>query len=588
MYVIAIYQEKTFDVRRKVESFWKARGSGVAENHFRVGVYHLALVCDESLRFNPRVYSQGDLELILGAQVRDATGLASGAWIQTQLVSAKDFIAVTRDPAGLMAAFFVKLPNGYLISDSVPLLLQFEQVSRAVDINALNEYWFTDYCFPPRTVWRDIRAVPNGHRAELSLRAADAPRYAQLYVPGSRSAGVYEKRWPRSTFLRRQVLEVTEACLALHEQPPMNLLSAGVDSSVVFAACNILGRKPELAITFKSAGDSDESELAGRTAAHFGVPLHVATGDDADLIAAARRIAEVWGQPYGHSSVTSMMDLLCAVPTNAVLYTGDGGGEAFGHAYHRPATPARQLGRVLELFGRKIPFGAIESLYYAFAMRNDFGRKVFYWKELSSWQTAAELVARKSPITETESALVWRPEFLRYFSKHLIGERISHFAQMTRIEGESVFTTSLLFWWGPEGVYAKTWRLLDQIGALGFAPLTAPAFIEAVKSIPMAERGMRKQALRDAFAAELPKQIVEAPARGLSTFNRELLVNAHAEGIEWLKSGRNGEWGEWFNFEGVEAMWNAHAQRKVYRTNLLFKVIVFSAWMELWKPAAYD
>ena len=101
------------------------------------------------------------------------------------------------------------------------------------------------------------------------------------------------------------------------------------------------------------------------------------------------------------------------------------------------------------------------------------------------------------------------------------------------------------------------------MGTLGFAPLTAPAFIESVKAVPMAERGTRKQALRDSFAAELPREILEAPGRGLSSLNRELLVGAWKDGIDWFTSVNLEESGEWFTIGSIEA--NVARPCKPYR-----------------------
>jgi hypothetical protein len=557
---------------------------------FRVGLYNVQWASHPVLALH-----QGNTELaedgcslIVGRPIQDATGVPSGLWVKVGFESESGRLTIERDFAGLAAAFYV-LGNGYcLLSDSVPVLLQFGCVSRVIDCIALNQTWFVDYCFAPRTIWRDIRAVPNGHRAELRLTSPETATYVQTYIPGSYSHQIGPIHGSLSKTLRTRILNVTERCLAEQAQAPANLLSAGVDSSVVFAACNVLGQKPQVAITFKSEGDSDESVLAARTASHFRVPLHVVTAQDMDLIDAARHISRLWGQPYGHSSVTSMMALLKGLPPDIPLFTGDGGGEAFGQPPPPDNPPLRGLGRLLESGWKRLPKRSRQAAYQALAIRSDLGRKAFYWKEWANWRTAGEFLAMKSTITEADSDLVWHPDLSDYFCKKMIGQDISQFARMAPLDDESEYARSWFFWWAPEGVYAKTWRILDAMGTLGFAPLTAPAFIESVKAVPMAERGTRKQALRDSFAAELPREILEAPGRGLSSLNRELLVGAWKDGIDWFTSVNLEESGEWFTIGSIEAMWRAHANRTVFRTNLLFKVIVFRAWMEMWKPVLPD
>ena len=130
--------------------------------------------------------------------------------------------------------------------------------------------------------------------------------------------------------LRRVVLDETARALdACGDAPRVNLLSGGIDSSVVLAACQALGAKPNHALSFKGVGDADESGLAALTASRLGMPLEFVDSAGCNILEDAAAIVETWGQPYAHGSVHAMQSMISAIGDGAAVFTGDGGGEAF-------------------------------------------------------------------------------------------------------------------------------------------------------------------------------------------------------------------------------------------------------------------
>lgn len=524
-----------------------------------------------------------DLELLLGIKAEMTGEPSQGPWIEIKLDNKTQQIHISRDPAGLMAAFFARTPNGYIISDSVPAMLAHEAVSRVVDIEALNEYWYLDFCIAPKTIWKDIRSVPNGHRVALPMTTEGEPVYEQFWMPGlaAREAlPLSGKEAPAA--IREVVLQDTQQITERATHGFVNLLSGGVDSSVVLAACHVLGRQPDHAITFKGIGDADESGLAALTARHLGIPLVVAQADSVDLVEDAYELVRTWAQPYAHGSVHAMQQILQHVPEGRAVLTGDGGGEAFlGNP--APISPWRWIADPAFRSVNALPPGLRRDMYRRLATRSFTARALSYALELKAARNEKERQLRGGPITQWEMEAISK-DMQRYFSKTRIGERLNELALKSDLPGESLYARSLLFWWSSEGVYAKTWRLLDAKGVAGFGPLTSPRFFDTVKRIPMEERGQRKQALRDAFADVLPTEVLNAPKRGLRPLNRELLMEQADSGISWIADGGSDAWDHLFDRDTVAAFWRAHRDGRVYRSNLLYKAIIFRAWCDVWKP----
>ena len=118
----------------------------------------------------------------------------------------------------------------------------------------------------------------------------------------------------------------------------------------------------------------------------------------------------------------------------------------------------------------------------------------------------------------------------------------------------------------------------------GFGPLTAPSFFDTVKRVPAKVRGSRKQALRDAFADVLPNEVINAPKRGLRPLNRELLKSQADDGIARLRDNGNSAWNDLFDKDVLTGFWLAHRDGAVYRSNLLYKALIFRAWCDHWQP----
>jgi len=257
MYLISIHKPREAAIAQSCafSAIWNH--SRVMSKQWEVADYQVAVSSQRSVPIRELHTADDDKKftLLIGTQVMDQLGTPSGPWVKIEIEPVSGRLTISRDPAGLMAAFFVKIPGGYLISDSVPHLLQYPQVSRVIDLAALNEYWFLDYCIPPKTIWRAVRAVPNGHRAILSPGVEEEPRYEQYFTPRVYKDEARTTKEDAPRVLRQIVLDVAQQSLAaLAGGTCVNLLSGGIDSSVVFAACNLLGLSRITPLPLKGRG----------------------------------------------------------------------------------------------------------------------------------------------------------------------------------------------------------------------------------------------------------------------------------------------------------------------------------------------
>lgn len=75
-----------------------------------------------------------------------------------------------------------------------------------------------------------------------------------------------------------------------------------------------------------------------------------------------------------------------------------------------------------------------------------------------------------------------------------------------------------------------------------------------------------------------------APSFSLRPLNRELLAAQADAGISWITDGGSEAWNHLFDARTVASFWRSHRDGRVFRSNLLYKAVIFRAWCDLWKP----
>lgn len=116
------------------------------------------------------------------------------------------------------------------------------------------------------------------------------------------------------------------------------LLSGGLDSSLVAAACAELGSRPTC-FTLRSREDPEGSEVepAAAVCRRFGFEHRVVVTDTAHARQAEQRLPGVYDEPYGSNAALNSLVLCREVSRSVkVVLGGDGGDELFmGYAWHR-------------------------------------------------------------------------------------------------------------------------------------------------------------------------------------------------------------------------------------------------------------
>lgn len=252
-------------------------------------------------------------------------------------------LLLARDRLGEKPLHYARLPDRTIAFASEPAgLLALPALSRMLDRCALDDFLALGYVPGPQTIHAHIRQLPPGHVMLLRRGMAGLPPPLRYWQPPTRVATAPADA-PAELLAR---LEEAVRLRLVSDVPVGCFLSGGVDSAGVAVLAGRQGAALD-SFTIGLPGTADERAPAALVAAMLGGRHHTEIAST-DHLADARRIAAIFGEPFGDSS---------AVPTLAVsrlarrhvtvALSGDGGDEVFAgyrrHRWHRMAEAVRRL-----------------------------------------------------------------------------------------------------------------------------------------------------------------------------------------------------------------------------------------------------
>lgn len=300
-----------------------------------------------------------DTEVLLRLLSRDGAGCLprlAGMFAFCLVNEAKGEALLARDAFGIKPLYY-RIDEGTLAFASEAGLLR--TGGDPVDVEALRDYFLWGSVPEPKTLAAPVRQIPAGHCLLFRYGEREA-RLIRWHEPRPRPP---VRRRERSDSVRatRTALEESVRRHLVSDVPVGIFLSGGLDSTAVLAlAREVLGPGAELrtfTIGFAEAA-YDESDIARRTAAHFGArhtEWRMTAAEGAHEIPG---FLEAMDQPTLDGFNTWCVAKLASREGMKVVLSGIGGDEWFSgyesfvqvprfHALHRGLGPARPLAAAL-------------------------------------------------------------------------------------------------------------------------------------------------------------------------------------------------------------------------------------------------
>ena len=236
---------------------------------------------------------------------------------------------LVRDSIGIQSLYWAKTHTHLFFSSELPSLTRLPSVNRELAVEHLAEYLSFRYVHAPRTLYKDIYAIPAGHIVIFDQhesrekrwhitpwRAVDSPRFSSKQAASE-----------IDLIIRRQV----EQAMFNHNEEIGVLLSGGLDSSAILHHASHLGKPPpSFTVTLKNS-QADESPFAARVARLKGSQNHILRVNSDDFIEHLHIATRYFDQPLPTAAGAIQLQLFQFAKQHVdVLLTGDGGDEVFG------------------------------------------------------------------------------------------------------------------------------------------------------------------------------------------------------------------------------------------------------------------
>ena len=484
-------------------------------------------------------------------------------------------LVLARDRVGIKPLHYAVAGGRLYFGSEIKSLLCAPDVSRELDLDALDHYLSFLYTPRDRSIFKNVNKLPPGHVLTWTDGAAHIERYWQLPADetfeGSEADAV--------AALDRVLTDAVRSHL-MSDVPLGAFLSGGVDSGTVVA---LMARTAGARVkTFSIGFDEpafDELEHARRVARHFDTDHHEFVVRP-DAISILDRLVAHFDEPFADSSAIPMWYVSEVARRHVtVVLSGDGGDELFGGydrylphprvaAFDRYSPAALRI--VASAAAAALPHGVRGKNFLRHVGRDERGRYIDAVRYFGADEKPALLVhdvqrALTPPDPETQLA--------RHF------DRYAHLpwpAQMMRFDAETYL---------PEDILTKVDRMSMAHSIESRVPLLDNEVIAFAASLPSSlkiKHGRRKHVLKEVAARLLPRDLLDRPKQGfgvpLGVWFRGDLRELFADTLLAPLSATN----QYFQRPFVRRLLDEHLSGRRDHTLRLWQLVVFERWHSLY------
>jgi asparagine synthase (glutamine-hydrolysing) len=503
-------------------------------------------------------------------------------------------LLLARDRAGEKPLFYWLRGNTLVFASEIKALFEYPGIGRALDQEAVGQYFFYGYVPSPRSAFVEIRKLPAAHRMVIEGGQVRVEPFWRLQEHLRKPGMPRVSRGEENGLVEELRARVREAAISrLVSDVPLGVfLSGGVDSSTLVALMSELtpGNVNTFSVAFPEKPFNEE-HYAGLVARRFNTRHRVLVADKAQLHEGLQILATHLDEPLADPAVIPTF-LISRFARNhiKVALSGEGSDELFGgypmHIGARLAEYYLRLPRFLrrQFFARLQPFLPLSSSAVPMGL---FLRRFLAHVDK---EPALRHQIWFGMFAPDELSRLFSPEF---DSCAKPGQQI--LAPLDRVREGAVFEDALA-----EVTYLD-FRLyleddllvkIDRASMACSLELRTPyldhRLIEFAAGLPAALKVptfQLKRLLKKAVAIWLPHQIVYRQKRGFSVPVAQWM---RGELRPWLdetlredKLERDGL----FNVAFVRCLLEEHWARQADHRRLLWPLFCFQLWYDRWvKP----
>lgn len=488
-------------------------------------------------------------------------------------------LVVGRDRAGEKPLYVARLPHGYALASELKALLQLPELSRELDLVALEQYLSFDYVLGPRTMLAGVEKLPAGNVGTITSQRYQHEPYWTIRF--------HENGAPEPEALEKldQVLDRSVASRMIADVPLGLFLSGGVDSSTIGY---YMRRHSDDVHSFSIGFEEktfDESRYAQLAAEHLGTHHHLEVFSQQRILDLVPRIAEILDEPMGDPSIFPTHLLSCFARGHVkVALGGDGSDELFmGYKAFRALKAAWSLDwiplparRGIASVARRLPHrvGPVPLRGVRFAGRLDRSTPERLLSHLGSFKGDARWILSPEVRMALPADVFAEPR------DRLLDGRVS-----TGPSPANQSVAAYLSGYLQEDILVKVDRASMATSLEVRAPFLDPDLIELLLGVPasLKLRGMTgKYLLRQLMRGRLPDEILDRPKMGfgvpISCWLRDSLAPLVRERLSPAALAGSGV----FDTAAVTRVVDEHLSGRGDRGLELWLLLQFELWRDRW------
>ena len=254
-------------------------------------------------------------------------GTFDGAWVAMVFERASRRLHLIRDRFGIRRLYFSERGSRLAFATSPRHLLGLPWVSRELARENLSEYLSFRYVHPPRTLLRDVQALPPGEQLVAEAATSRLERWYQLAYCQPYAAAPEDQATLHE--LDRRMNRAVAARASGKDRVAV-FLSGGLDSSAIAWYASRLGPVSTFTVGVEDA-EEDETPYGSRVATILGTEHTVRRINFSDFEAAFPKVVAAADFPVPDPAAIAQYLLAVTAREHAdVILSGDGGDEIFG------------------------------------------------------------------------------------------------------------------------------------------------------------------------------------------------------------------------------------------------------------------
>jgi asparagine synthase (glutamine-hydrolysing) len=482
---------------------------------------------------------------------------------------------IARDRVGKKPLFYSKTKHGeFVFGSELKSLLQHGDVSREIDLPALDSYLTFGYVPEEFCIFREVTKLLPGHFLIYKNGQITTEKYWDFTYGkpvNIKSEAEYIEE------LQRIIKEAVKIRL-ISEVPLGAFLSGGVDSSSVVAMMSQILETPVKTFSIGFNEDSfSELKFARMAAEHFGTEHHefVVTPD---LVGIIDDLVWHFDEPFADSSAlpTYMVSKMAREYVTVAL-SGDGGDEVFA-GYTRYVNDKKRRGfeklpkairqNVLQKISEKLPSGT-------------FGKNYLYNTSLDAVDRYIDSVSHFNKLRRKS---LYSNEFLAKLGNDF-GAAEAVFEQLASSVSTGNEVDNLLYLdsktYLPSDILTKVDRMSMATSLEARVPLLDHKLIEFVTQIPseLKLKGLEtKYIFKKAMEGIVPKEILYREKQGFGVPINEWINSQLKERmLETLGDKRTLERG-YFEPKYIQSLLDEHAKGRRDHSHSLWLLLMLELW----------